>query len=329
MNRNQTQRQHRWPKGGQQSHPVLNAIRKLKSLWKGKPRAPSFHIIRIERMPSATAPVMVRRKPLPSTPEASTLAAPAACQRGLVVNNQGEWEYRSMYRIGMAGPGQPRQVGRGTEAQGLDLLAPAKTYIPFRPCTNIHPPPNVPRGSRASPVNLVYEETNADERNTGGRPTPKCADTDPVGTPLRPSLVPELVTLPKAEYGHPITGVPVSNAWRGNSRPGLVIAERQRTAPCDLPLIVVTPASTNSSEPALPDDRRTLPSQRWRQGRAPDLKIVTPKMRPVGARQEPQVAPRPQPMLRKRPGFRSLKQAALAHLKNDGHDFGAAGNTVW
>ncbi len=313
MDRDHTQRRHRWPTGGHWGHGARNVMRQLKSLWKAKPAEPSFRVIRVVKIGSVTAPIMHPRATAAPTPKTSTLGAPASFQRGLFINDQGEWEYRSLYRTGMAAARQqPQPPTARIVTRTRYSLGPAKPYLPYRPSPNIHPLPKTPRDSGLSLSNLVHDATSNDVGFPSGRLTPTFAHTGPVGTPLRQPLVPGPITLPKAVHRQLAYDVPVGEWWRGSQPGGPVIAERQHTHPCGPPLTAVTQASTTS-----PDDRTTLPSQQLQEIVVLPRKIARPGVRPEVTRQEPQAAPRPQPRLRRRPGLRSLRRIALANMRNN------------
>lgn len=340
MDGNQMPWQHRWPRGVQWARPALNAIRRLKKLCKSRPKEPSFRIIRVDKISSATAPLTGCRKPLPCCSSVSrTLPTSEAClsgspnfattltgpppqvqgqqqRRGLIVNDQGELEYRSVYRIEMAGPKRQPHLATTSTATGFqgqsasrnqridtDVLTSVNRHMSSRSSTNIHPLPNA--------------ERNTNPGMASRRPAPNLfANTGSTGTPLREPLMAKPVTLPKAASGGPSSEVDVGQ-WRGRWQPRAVIAERQPIAPCNLPLIVVTPASPASSTLTSTDDRRSLPSQRPREAVVP-LKIVSPEMRPEVIRREPQPASRPQPKLRRRPGCQSLREIASAECEKTG-----------
>jgi hypothetical protein len=144
MYKEQLQWQGRRPTGGQWHHPALNVVHRLKTLCRVGTREPSFEIIRVSKISSATAPFMIRRKPLPwdspcheahanlKVPSSGLSMsiqppprvpgpqpAPAAIQRGLVADAQGGWEYRSVYRMGTANPSNPAPGYQGQPFPGL------------------------------------------------------------------------------------------------------------------------------------------------------------------------------------------------------------------
>ncbi len=235
--------QHRWPKGVQWARPAFCAIRRLKRLCKPRPKEPSFRIIRVDKISSATAPLTSCRKPLPSgsrTPPTAEACLPGFPpftatltglspqvqgqqfvpdtfpRRGLIINDQGELEYRSVYRIGMADPRRQSHLAttsRDTRPQGqsaprsqrIDTHFPTSVnrHISPRSSTNIHPLPNA--GSNTNPG------------RARGRPAPKFANTGSAGTPLREHLMPKPITHPKAENGSPSFEVDVVSGGEDGS----------------------------------------------------------------------------------------------------------------
>ena len=337
--------QRHWPKGVQWTRPALSAIRRLKKLCKPRPKEPSFRIICVDKISSVTAPLTSCGKPLPcGSSDSRTLPTIEAClsgppnlatlstgpppqaqgkqfvpttfqRRGLIVNDQGELEYRSVYRIEMAGTRRQSHLAttnRDTGFQGqsaprnqnieTDVLTSANRYMSFRPSTNIHPLPNAGR--------------NTNSGMACGRPATKFANTGSAGTLLREHLMSKPVTPPKAANGRPSSEVDVGD-WRGRWQPRAVIAEHQPIASCNLPLTVVTPAFSASAKLTSIDDRRSLPSQRPRGAVVPP-KIMSPEMRPEVTRREPQPAPRPPPKLRRRPECQSQSEIALAEGETTG-----------
>ncbi len=321
---------HRWPRGVQWTHPVLNTIRQLKKICTSRPKEPSFRIIRVEKISSVTAPLTAcRTRPavetcLSGSPNFTTAFTgppprtqsqqfvPAVFQkRGLIVNDQGELEYRSVYRIEIPGPRRQPHLATTRKDTGFqnqsaprshridtDTLISVNLHKSSRPSTNIHFLPNA--GRNTSPGVAC------------GRPAPRFANTASAGTPLGEHLMSKPVTLPKPANGSPSSELDVGE-WRGRRQPRAVIAERQPIAPCNLtlPLTVVTPVSSASSKLTSIDDRRSLPSQLPREAVVLS-KIVSPQMRPEVARREPQPVPRPQVKLRRRHGRQSLREIALA-----------------
>lgn len=258
--------------------------------------------------------------------------APAVLQRGLVADGQGGWEYRSVYRMGLTNSGSPAQncqgqlapesmTGRKAAPQmrsgprismvvGSGNLATAKCYIPFRPSANTYFSSVERLRSGRNPSNLTNGVQNANPGIPSGRSTAEFANTSPAGTPFHPNPTAEAVTLPKAVHrgGHPTPDFRGQvSQWQGRWQPRPMIAEHRPFTPCNIPLIVVTPASPTRSRREPTDDRRTLPSQRPRQQVVGPLpKIVSPDVHVWVTQREPHATSRPCPTLRRRPGNRSL-----------------------
>lgn len=292
----------KWGKG---SIPLPRAFGWLRGLWKKKPAEPSFRLVRMKKVPTV---MRMYFEPYKETEAPITSSAPGSGQ-GLHGSNEEPWKYRSIYR--------PPTTGPPSIGVGSNLPQTAKCYVPYHPGAGFILQPAFSNAledseealGKSSSVNV--EEGHTDSNHAHGRLGKKLVDQrfanqelandNSSGTALWRNTAPKHAAIPNVEQ--------TSQATYRES-PDAMTVEHQDSAPCSQPLVVVKPKPTASDEEQRPDERDMLPSRQQHQVPAKFPEIATRPRNPAVMWLTPPAVLH-SPSLKRRPGYRSLRGAAV------------------
>lgn len=289
--------------------PGSRVFRWIKGLWKKPPVEPSFRLVRMKKVPTVMLMYFEPGKET-TAPHIDLSESPV---KGLHDSDEGSREYCSVYC--------PPTIRPPTYEVGSNLPQTAGCYIAYRPGAGSILQPAVSNALKDSKVEGNRSSTNVKSGNTvsgyaheglgSGLVNQKFANRgfasdNPSGMALHRDTTLNLNTAPE-QAALPAVKQRIEATYRES--PDAMTVKYQDGSPCSRPLAAAKRMPTASDEEQKPDERDMLPSRQRHQVTAGLPEIATPP-EPKVIRPTPPPAP-PTPRLRRRPGYRLLRRAAV------------------